>query len=116
MAGRGGIGEGDLPVRPGKAAALSDGEPAACEPEKDDRRDPGRTEARGGSIGVGCGVDGTDAVGVAGAIGLMELDKEGFICSVNSEAEVIADPASDTFDPRRARLGRLPDGKEGVRE
>jgi hypothetical protein len=47
---------------------------------------------------------------------LIVFAKEGFICSVNSDAVVIADPASETFDPLRVRLGRVPDGKEGVRE
>ena len=54
IAGRGGIGEGERPVRPGKAAALAlrEGDPAACEPEKDDRRELGRIDPSGGSIGV----------------------------------------------------------------
>lgn len=35
---------------------------------------------------------------------------------MNSDAEVMADPASETLDPLRARFGRDPDGNEGVRE
>lgn len=35
---------------------------------------------------------------------------------MNSDAEVMADPASETFDPLLARLGRDPEGNEGVRE
>ena len=46
----------------------------------------------------------------------MELASDGFICSGKSEAVVMADPASETFEPRRVRLGRVPDGNEGVRE
>lgn len=35
---------------------------------------------------------------------------------MNSDAEVMAEPASDTLDPLRAMLGREPEGIEGVRE
>ena len=37
-------------------------------------------------------------------------------CSVSSEADVTTDPASETVELRRARLGRGAFGKEGVRE
>lgn len=59
MAGKGGIGDGDLPVRPWNAEVLSAGDPAACEPEKEERRDPDLV--RGGSM---WGVE--DAEGVMG--------------------------------------------------
>jgi hypothetical protein len=59
MAGKGGIGDGDLPVRPWKAEVLNEGEPAAWEPEKEERRDPDL--GAGGSM---CGVD--DVEGVMG--------------------------------------------------
>jgi hypothetical protein len=53
IAGNGGMGEGDRPVLPGNAAADSEGEAAACDPEKEDRRDPDRIEGGGGSMSVG---------------------------------------------------------------
>jgi hypothetical protein len=62
MAGKGGIGDGDLPVRPWNADAevLSAGDPAACEPENEERREPGLVA--GGSICWGV----EDAEGVMG--------------------------------------------------
>lgn len=50
-AGNGGIGDGDLPARPTNAVVLSDGEPAACDPENEERLDPGLVDDAGGSIG-----------------------------------------------------------------
>ncbi len=52
MAGKGGIGDGDRPVR-ANVAALSDGDPAACEPENDDRLEPGLVDVGGGFIAAG---------------------------------------------------------------
>lgn len=112
-AGKGGIGDGDRPARPTNAVVLSDGDPAACDPENEERRDPGLVDDAGGSMG--CGVDGIDA-DAEGVIGVARWRGMGCGGSVNSEAEVIADPASDTFDPLRARFGRDPDGNDGVRE
>jgi hypothetical protein len=48
IAGSGGIGEGDLPVRPWNAVVDREGELAACEPENEDRLEPGLVI--GGSI------------------------------------------------------------------
>jgi hypothetical protein len=42
--------------------------------------------------------------------------ESGWAGSVNSEAVVMAEPASETFDPRRLKFGREPDGMDGVRE
>ncbi len=66
MAGKGGIGDGDRPVR-ANVAALSDGDPAACEPENDDRLEPGLVDVGGGFIAAGRGVDGMEVDGVIGA-------------------------------------------------
>lgn len=65
-AGRGGIGDGERPARPWNAVVLRAGDPAACEPENEERREPGLADEAGGSIG--CGVDGmeADADGVIG--------------------------------------------------
>ena len=48
IAGRGGIGEGERPRRPWKVVVDSEGEPAACDPENEDLREPGLVD--GGSI------------------------------------------------------------------
>jgi len=61
MAGRGGIGEGDLPYRPWCA-----GEPGALDPLKEDRLEEGLSISGGGNIDVD-GVLTTEAVGVGGA-------------------------------------------------
>lgn len=112
MAGRGGIGEGERPVLPRKVVADNDGEAAACEPEKDDLLDPGLVDVGGGCMaaGAGCGVEGTDAVGVIGAA------SSAFKFSANSDAEVMTDPVSEVVEARRTMLGREPEGNEGVRE
>lgn len=59
------MGEGDLPVRTWNAVVDNEGELGACEPENEDRLEPGL--AMGGSIS--CGVEGieADADGVIGA-------------------------------------------------
>ena len=36
--------------------------------------------------------------------------------SVNSDAVVIADPVSETFEPLLVKFGLLPEGMDGVRE
>jgi hypothetical protein len=112
MAGNGGIGEGERPVRPRNVVADRDGEAAACEPENDDLLDPGLVDVGGGCMaaGAGCGVDGTDAVGVIGVASRF------FRFSVCSEAEVITDPFSEVFEALLCMLGREPEGNEGVRE
>lgn len=46
------MGEGDRPVR-ANADARRDGDPAACEPENDDRLEPGLVDVGGGFIAVG---------------------------------------------------------------
>lgn len=60
------MGDGDRPARPTNAVVLSDGEFAACDPENEERLEPGLVDDAGGSIG--CGVDGmeADADGVIG--------------------------------------------------
>jgi len=55
MAGRGGIGEGERPVRPRNVVAEREGEAAACEPEKEDRLEPGLVEVGGGFMAAGAG-------------------------------------------------------------
>lgn len=112
IAGSGGIGDGERPVRPRKVVADNDGEAAACEPENDDLLDPGLVDVGGGCMaaGAGCGVDGTDAVGVIGAA------SRAFKFSANSEADVMTDPFSEVLEARRTMLGREPEGNEGVRE
>lgn len=35
---------------------------------------------------------------------------------MNSDAVVMAEPASETLDPRRTKFGREPEGIDGVRE
>ena len=62
IAGKGGMGDGERPVR-AKAAALRDGDPAACEPDNDDLLE----DVRGGFIAWGRGVDDTEVDGVIGA-------------------------------------------------
>jgi hypothetical protein len=57
-----------------------------------------------------------EAEGVIGAAEAAKCLPRGCAGSVNSEAVVIADPASETFDPRLTKFGREPDGIEGVRE
>ena len=118
MAGRGGMGDGERP-RPGNAAAESAGDPAACEPEKEDRREPGLVDGGGGfiAVDVGPGVDGTDALGIMGAPPGTGLDKLGRGISVCSDAEVITEPVSDVVDARRTMSGRdAEEGIDGVRE
>lgn len=74
IAGSGGMGDGDRPRRLLKPLAPRDGEPAACEPENEDRLDPGLLDVEGGFIEAllliePCavtGVDGTDVEGVKG--------------------------------------------------
>lgn len=111
IAGKGGIGEGDRPARPLNVAADNEGEAAACEPVNDDRRDPGLVDVGGGFMADdGCGVDGTEALGVMGAAARLAYK------SVCSEAVVITEPVSEVVEPRRIMLGREPDGKDGVRE
>lgn len=103
MAGKGGMGLGDRP-RPAKTAALKAGELAAWLPENDDRREPGLVD-EGGFMAVpvaapGLGVDGIDADGVAGAPACGAEGSER--ASGSSDAVVMADPASDAVEPRRA--------------
>ena len=117
MAGRGGMGEGDRPARPGKAVAERAGDPAACEPENEDLLEPGLGAARGGFMAVeldaGPGVEGTEALGVMGAPP-MGIDTLGI--SVYSEADVMTEPVSDVVDARLTIDGREDEGTDGVRE
>jgi hypothetical protein len=56
IAGKGGIGDGERPVRPRRPLVESDGEPTWDENE--DLLEPGLVE--GGSINCNCGVEGID--------------------------------------------------------
>ena len=62
------MGEGERPER-AKATGASAGDPAACDPEKDDRLEPCFVEVGGGFMAAGCacGVEGTEGEGVMGA-------------------------------------------------
>jgi hypothetical protein len=62
------------------------------------------------ALGTGCGVEGTEGLGVIGAALKCACR------SVCSETVVITDPVSDAVDARRAMLGRGAEGKDGVRE
>ena len=105
------MGDGDLP-RPGKADADSDGELAAWEPEKDDRREPGLA---GGFMVLAAGVEATEVDGVIGPA-LFTAEVAAGMRSVCSDAEVMTEPVSEVVDDRRTMLGRGREGKEGVLE
>ena len=49
------MGDGERPARPRNVVADSEGDAPACEPEKDDRLDPGLVEVGGGFIAAGAG-------------------------------------------------------------
>ena len=95
----------------------SAGDPAACDPENDERLEPCFVEVRGGFIAAGCvcGVEGTEVEGVIGAP-VVVVWMLGGTCSVCSDALVMTEPVSDVVEARRIRFGRELDGIEGVRD
>ena len=106
MAGRGGIGEGDLAYR--LPLAKVEGEAGALE-LKDDLRDE---DSIGGGGNMNAGVLLTDVAGVNGPLSLPWLDADGWGSSDVSNA----DSMSLAVDGRRNILGRPDPCALGVRE